>query len=242
LFERADLFVCEGEHGAKTLSGMGCPERKIMVSHLGVEVGQVSEPRRHRVGPGLRLLQVASFREKKGHLDCVRALALAAERTPGITLTLVGGGDPAMVGKIKAECERLGVSGLVTFLGPVPYGDVPGLFASHDVFIHPSCYAHDLDCEGGAPVVLLDAQKAGMPVISTTHCDIPGVVLDESSGLLAGEHDVKGIASHICRFAEMSDSDFHAFSVNGIAHVVSRFNSATCGLDLVQRYESLVRN
>jgi hypothetical protein len=31
--------------------------------------------------------------------------------------------------------------------------------------------------EGGAPKVIIEAQAPGMPVISTTHCDIPNVTV-----------------------------------------------------------------
>ena len=38
-----------------------------------------------------------------------------------------------------------------------------------------------MDCEGGAPIVLLDAQATGLPIISTKHCDIPDEVSHKKS-------------------------------------------------------------
>ena len=36
-----------------------------------------------------------------------------------------------------------------------------------------------------------------MPIVSSTHCDIPSVVLHGRTGLLAGEHDVPGLLQHL---------------------------------------------
>ena len=41
--------------------------------------------------------------------------------------------------------------------------------------------------EGGAPVAILEAQATGLPVISSYHADIPEVVVDGKSALLAPE-------------------------------------------------------
>jgi len=47
---------------------------------------------------------------------------------------------------------------------------------AHRVFLHPSITASDGDTEGGAPVCITEMLAAGMPVVSTTRCDIPEVV------------------------------------------------------------------
>lgn len=41
LFEQADIFICEGTHGADVLESLGCPRDKIDVVRLGVDVGSM---------------------------------------------------------------------------------------------------------------------------------------------------------------------------------------------------------
>ncbi len=48
----------------------------------------------------------------------------------------------------------------------------------HHLFLSPSVTAPDGDSEGGAPVSIIEAAATGMPVVSTTHCDIPQAVDD----------------------------------------------------------------
>ena len=55
----------------------------------------------------------------------------------------------------------------------------------HDVFLAPSVTASNGDTEGGAPVAIIEMSASGMPIVSTNHCDIPSVVLDGVTGLLA---------------------------------------------------------
>ncbi len=48
--------------------------------------------------------------------------------------------------------------------------------------------------EGSASVSIIEAQTTGLPVISSYHADIPSVVVDGKSALLAPEKDVETLA------------------------------------------------
>jgi colanic acid/amylovoran biosynthesis glycosyltransferase len=74
------------------------------------------------------------------------------------------------------------------------------------IFISPSVTASDGDTEGGAPVTLIEMAASGIPVVSTMHCDIPGVIEEGVTGLLAPERDVDGLVSHIRWLLENNDS------------------------------------
>ena len=51
--------------------------------------------------------------------------------------------------------------------------------------------------KGGAPVSIIEMAATGMPIVSTNHCDIPEVILDGVTGLLAEERDVSGLVTHL---------------------------------------------
>jgi len=61
------------------------------------------------------------------------------------------------------------------------------------------------DTESGAPVAILEAQSTGLPVISSYHADIPEVVVDGKSALLAPEEDVETLAKHLEYLVEHPD-------------------------------------
>jgi len=112
----------------------------------------------------------------------------------------------------------------------------------YDVFIHPSCYAEDRDCEGGAPVVLLDAQATGMPVIATTHCDIPDEVIHQKTGLLSEEKNIGELAKNIKTFYHMGGEQFNTYAKNARTHVEKNYDIRTNALGLNDVYKKMLLN
>lgn len=76
----------------------------------------------------------------------------------------------------------------------------------HHIFISPSVTAKNGDTEGGAPVTVIEMAASGMPIVSTTHCDIPEVIEDGVTGLLAPERDVDKLVSRIQWFLKNNNS------------------------------------
>jgi len=241
LFLDADLLVCEGPHGAATLAGLGCPTDKIRVCRLGVETDRIPVHARLKRRGELKLLQIASLREKKGHVYTVRAFIEAAADCPGATLTLVGSGDAAIIDEVRGMIDSAGLTDRVTLLPTIDFSRLHAFMADYHVFIHPSVHTPSMDCEGGAPIVLLDAQATGMPVIATRHCDIPSEVIEGSTGLLVDERDVDGLADAIRRFYSMEQAEYDAFAGQARAHVCEQFDARACSFRLAEIYRQLAQ-
>lgn len=240
LFKRADAFVCEGSNGAAILKRIGCPPDKIHLVKLGVNVEEIAFVRRAKPKNTLKLIQIASFYEKKGHIYTVRAFKIALKTCPNLELTFVGGGDDAIRQEIVHEVENENISDKVTFIEVMNYDTIHEFLSDYDVFIHPSLYTESMDCEGGAPIVLLDAQATGMPVISTLHCDIPDYVVQGETGKLSPEKDVEGISADIEKFYNMETNEYLKFSKAARAHIELNYNSRTNSTDLSTLYHKLL--
>jgi len=242
LFKIADGFVCEGEHGASILLKQGCPAEKIHVVSLGIEPKTIPFIKREKKPNKLRLVQIASFTSKKGHRYVIEALALATKTCPNIELTFVG--SEREQGKLQALKERISKLGLedkIRFQEQIDYKKIHTFLGAYDVFIHPSCYTDLKDCEGGAPVVLLDAQATGMPVISTTHCDIPKEVIHEKTGLLSPEKEVKSLAENIIQFYKMDDQTYQGFAKNARAHIEKSYDINENAKELSRIYRKIYK-
>jgi colanic acid/amylovoran biosynthesis glycosyltransferase len=211
LFNSADLFLCEGEHMAGCLAKLGCPPDKAKVHHLGVEVDKILfKPRKWRPGETLRVLIAASFREKKGIPYALAALGRLQEEI-SLEITIIG--DATAEERDQEEKERIfGVIEMyemqskIKMLGFQPYSVLLEQAYGNHIFISPSVTASDGDTEGGAPVTIIEMAASGLPVVSTMHCDIPGVIEDGVTGLLAPERDVDGLVTHIRWLLESHDS------------------------------------
>jgi colanic acid/amylovoran biosynthesis glycosyltransferase len=203
LFDRGDLFTVEGDFMATALNAIGCPERKIRVVPIGVDVGKLSGLREVSVGERISILFVGLEREKKGAPYAAEAFARAALKNPAAELHVLGNGPYAPVAK-----KILALAGVIdrcTFHGYVPFETYRRLLANTDILMAPSVLARNGDTEGGSPVVVTEAQAAGIPVVGTRHCDIPNIVVDRQTGLLCEERDIDSLAANLTMLIEDGD-------------------------------------
>ena len=239
LFDEASCFLCEGPHGASLLRNQGCPAGKIRIAPLGVDVASIPFVARRKQSGELKLVQVASFREKKGHIDTVNAYADALSSCPNMHLTRIGAADGPVQDAIEHLVGARGLHDRISLMPGISPTELHARLLDHQVFIHPSRHAKDGDCEGGAPVVLLDAQATGMPVISTTHCDIPQEVIDGQTGLLGPEQDVASLCQAIQTFYAMDQNRYTTFAQAARSHVEERFDARSCAAEVEAIYLEL---
>ncbi len=225
MFERATFLICEGENGIKLLEKLGCPKAKIRLVKLGIDSGTITFFTKKKEPQQLRLIQAATFTETKGFVDTIQAFAEALAFCPNMHLTLVGEKwDMDYSKEVLQLIDRLQLNEKITVLDFIE-NNFHAFLREFDVFIHPSCYSKVMECEGGAPIVLLDAQAVGLPVISTLHCDIPSEVLHQKTGLLTPEKDFLALAESIKIFYHMDNTEYQIFSRQGRQHVENEYDS-----------------
>ena len=84
LFLSVDRVLCEGPHMARCISQLGCPEDKISIRHLGIQVEKIAfRPRICDSSRPLAVLIAGTFREKKGIPYALEALARFRSEVPG---------------------------------------------------------------------------------------------------------------------------------------------------------------
>lgn len=243
MFARIDVVLCEGPFMGKSIVGLGCPEEKLRVHHLGVDLSMIPfAPLAWEPGQPLRVLMSGSFREKKGFPDAIEALG-RVHNDVALEITIIGDehGLPSTViekKKILGAIARNGLTEKTRLLGYRPYRVVMEEARRHHVFMSPSVTAKDGDTEGGAPVSLIEMSAAGLMVVSTTHCDIPGVVIHGKTGLLAGEHDVDGLAAHL-RALIANPSRWPAMREAARAHIEAEFDARRQGERLAAVYRDI---
>jgi colanic acid/amylovoran biosynthesis glycosyltransferase len=214
LFDEAAAVLCEGPHMAADIAALGCPPERLRVHRLGVDLSRLP-PFRPRGWTGdrpLRVLLAGSFREKKGLPDAMDALGLLLAGGLDVEATVIGDAGPGDGGekrRILAAIDRNGLAERVRLLGFRPHAALLAEAEAHDVFLSPSVTAADGDREGGAPVTIIEMAALGMPVLSTTHGDIPWVLGEPNRALLVPERDPRALATACLR---LLDSDWAAIA------------------------------
>ncbi len=242
LFEAVSGCLCEGPHMAAELSNLGCPAGMTRVQHLGVDLDRF--PFRVRsLSPGepLRVLITGSFREKKGIPDAMDALGRLHRSGIPFEVTVIGdaGGLPRGIEekkRILAAVARNGLEERIRFLGYQPYGVFIEEAYRHHVFLSPSATASDGDTEGGVPVSILEMAATGMPVVTTTHCDIPYALggLD-GGGFFASERNPAALAEHLTWLFERPDG-WEAPVSRIRAHLEAEYDWRVVGRRLLENY------
>lgn len=140
----------------------------------------------------LRLVYVGRLAREKGLYETLQGMRIAREL--GVDVHLLLGGDGPEAAGLARSVRMLGLSGRVTFVGPVFGEQKVKLLAGSDVSILPS-YAE------GLPYALLEAMAAGIPVLATPVGAIPDVVTHGIHGLLVKPRDGFAIAEAIASLA-----------------------------------------
>jgi glycosyltransferase involved in cell wall biosynthesis len=148
--------------------------RRITAIHNGMPM-QDCPVRQIRSSAPLNLLMVARIGAQKDHARLLRALWGCVDM-PWV-LNLVGGGDDLA---LRQMVEHMGMSDRVNFLGERE--DVPDLMVQADLFLLISNWE-------GLPLSILEAMRAGLPVIASHVGGVSEAVLDRKTGWLVRAGD-----------------------------------------------------
>jgi colanic acid/amylovoran biosynthesis glycosyltransferase len=238
LFDQAAGFLVEGPAMGAALVAMGAPEERVHLVPLGVDVDAIPwTPRTDDGQSPIRVLMAASLREKKGHTFAFGALATVIKEHPRLEVTVIG--DGPLRGPLQGQVQASPLAGRVRWLGNQSHEALITAMGEHHLFLHPSVTAGDGDSEGGAPLVLQEAQAAGLPIISSVHADIPFVMRPGVSGLLAPERDIQGLATALRYLLERPER-WAVMGEAGRQHVVQQFHPARLGDRLADLVEATV--
>ncbi|MHB1094713.1 MAG: glycosyltransferase [Gemmatimonadaceae bacterium] len=132
-----------------------------------------------------RMLFVGRLNAQKGLDDLLQAMARARRSW---TLDVVGDGPDGEA--LRQRAEALGVAGRVTWLGHLPQGELPALYARSAALIIPST-------EEGLGLVGVEAALCETPSIAYASGGLTDVVRDGATGWLVPTGDVAALAHAI---------------------------------------------
>ena len=237
LFREGSAFMCVSEYLRERVIALGAPAEKTVLQYINSSVGDVPyRERTHRDGEPIRVLTVARLTEKKGLEYSIEAVRRLVADGVDVRYSIVGKGP------LRPQLTRIvtsaGLDGVVKLRGALPRPEVLRLLDSAHLFMLTSVTAADGDTEG-LPVVLREAQAAGLPVLTTDHAGNPEAIEDGVSGFLVPERDVDALAE---RLAYLIDNP-HTWPEMGRAgrkFVEEMFDIRKLNRRLVSIYEDVI--
>jgi glycosyltransferase involved in cell wall biosynthesis len=196
MLEYAESIVAVSRHMFDPLVELGADRQKITYTPCAPQDSFFEVQPRFSEAV---FIAAGRFVNKKAPYYTVLAFVEVLKKHPGARLLFAGSGP------LLPACRNIvryhGCDGAVIFLGDVDSKTLQQLYASATGFVQHSITAEDGDMEG-TPVSVLEASAAGLPVVSTMHAGIPGVVVDGQTGLLVQEHDVERMAQNMIRLLD----------------------------------------
>jgi glycosyltransferase involved in cell wall biosynthesis len=167
-------------------SGVG-NDITLGVIRYGIENIPVFTPNLVQQPP--RLIMVARFNEQKDQATLLKAIAQINHCD--FHLDLVGSG--VSLESCKTLAASLGILDKVSFLGD--RRDVPDLLTQSQIFILSTHYE-------GLPICILEAMRAGLPVVATSVNGIPEEIEDGKTGLLVPRQNPEALADALSKLIQ----------------------------------------
>jgi glycosyltransferase involved in cell wall biosynthesis len=146
----------------------------------------------------IRVLFLSNIHENKGIRTLMAAIPKVIGLAPDVLFVLAGPWQDRSIEKEVLEfVERHGIRDSVLRTGPVFGKDKENLLAGSDIFVFPSHYPLE-----AMSLVVLEAMRAGLPVITSDIGSLPEVVIDGKTGFVIPPRDPERLAEKIVRLAK----------------------------------------
>ncbi len=173
----ADKIICVSEYDRQIGLKAGMNSQQLLTVHNGMK--DVSPQLRANPAQSdpVKIAMVARFDRQKDHATLIEAF-----KDVNAELILVGDG-PSLV-KTKQKVEQLGISHKVSFLGFRQ--DIAEILAQVQVYALISNWE-------GLPCTIIEAMRAGLPVIASDVGGVKEIVLEGQTGYLVPRGDIQGL-------------------------------------------------
>jgi glycosyltransferase involved in cell wall biosynthesis len=206
----AGIVVNAAVIGERLVSERGFAPARIQVVHNGV--AERPPPPAREPGATFTLGYVGRIEASKGVWILLEAFARLRPAHPELRLELVGSGPD--LERAREFCHGQGFADAVVFHG-FQEGAIDAFFARWDLFVFPSLHE-------GFPYVVLEAMRAGVPILATRVGGIPEAIRSSQDGWLIAPGSIDELGRALER-ALRDPSLGRALAVSARARYEARF-------------------
>lgn len=208
----ADMVIAICSFQLPFLARLGVKESQIAVIPNGISLG--GQPVVARIGRDVyRFVSVARFFPEKDHAMLIRAFGEVSRQVPQARLTLVGDGPLRL--EIERQVQGMGLQDKVDFLGI--RRDIPDILAASDCFVLNSRWELH-------PITILEAMRAGLPVIASDVGGVADTLGDGTTGLLVQPGDQVGLSKALLSMVENPERG-ERMGEQGVLRVADQFSN-----------------
>lgn len=202
VFRVADAVVVLGAVSAQDVAEWVQPDKIVTIPNtLPAEEGESDSSLSGPRGDRPRCLFLSTLDPAKGAREFILAAAHVGSAGVRAEFRLAGqASNPGIRSELEALIHSERLESSVSLVGPAYGPDKERLLAQSDVFVFPSSYRLE-----NQPLVILEAMRAGLPIIATRIGNIPTQVEHNGNGYLLDGPDPAGIARRVIELCADSD-------------------------------------
>ena len=211
----------------------GIADDKIWVSYIGIDPTKFAPRGLPIIERGRRVLFIGRLVEKKGCHYLIKAFSKVQQEIPDASLTIIGDGH------LRSDLQQLArnLSVRADFRGAVSNDEVILQLQDSRVFCLPSVRAANGDSEG-LPIVLLEAQASGVPVVTSAISGGAEGVCEGITGLRFNQRDVETLATQLI-YLLTEDSVAASMALAGPCFIADKFDFFRCTERLENLYDAM---
>lgn len=184
----ADYIFCSNtEDRAFLVNKLRIPERKIMVLQSGANLLYKEIAKDRSYEDIKRIIFAGTWVERKGIVYLRDAFVRLAQRYPGISLVIFGGGigQEKILSSFPEELRNR-----IECLSSSDERIIAKIYASCDMYILPSLFE-------GCPLTLTEAMMSGMSIITTDICGMKDKITSGVNGILIPPYSSEAIVTAV---------------------------------------------
>lgn len=211
----------------------GIPASKITTCYIGIDTERFRPCGKPLSERRKRIIFIGRMVEKKGPLMMICAFAQVSERVPNAELIMVGDGP------LRVDAEELAkqLHLQVVFTGAMTSDKIIEQLQEARVLCLPSITASNGDAEG-LPIVILEAQSCGIPVVTSARGGAKEGILDGRSGYSHQEGSIVALKKAIITLL-VDDNLTEKFGKEARKNIFENMNIKICTKLIEKKYISM---
>lgn len=197
LIKYADRIQSISTYNTKHLLQFGFREDQIVFHPVGIDLSKFPLKTHFGTNSTINILSIGRLVWEKGYTHGVKAIAtLINQNHLPIQYSIIGTGP--LESELKALATNLGIEKQVTFLGAKDQQAINKQMELTDIFFLPS------EAEA-LPVVLMEAQAKGLPVVATNVGSVTDMVFNGKNGFIAKPNNFQDMALKLKELIEKKE-------------------------------------
>ncbi|NQT32169.1 MAG: glycosyltransferase, partial [Candidatus Omnitrophica bacterium] len=236
LLKNGDCFLSISDYDYRNLLIFGVDPKKIVMHPVGIDVKRFpfcpSTGQKRAADQPIKILSIGRLAEVKGFGGGIMAIFELFKKDPSINIeyNIIGMGP--LKESLQAAVKELDLEGVIHFLGEKKREDVIKALVESDIYFLPSTHE-------ALPMVLMEAQAVGLPVVATDVGSTTEIVLDAQSGFIVPEGDIGEMAERLGYLIQYPDL-WPEMGKTGREYVKKHYDINMLNDKLVEIYRELV--